>query len=219
MLLQCKISPLCEFYLPKDRITYINLMSQKGNIADWKIIVKEVLLEVYGKTLANYSASGVRSCRPAINPLLFKGLFGKFLVYLVGLYLFYFNFSYADWANQASNGALSRHEFIKYINKSAYNKRKHKKQKLPESSISSKQRRWNSSKLFESFIVNHFSMFSYKLLVLGKIRSVGHRNKTFYNQYCVFQKLKRSWRHTILKHTLKTIKNQKIIPSQTLILI
>ena len=71
-------------------------MTQKENVADWKNIVEKVLLEVYGKTLANYSASGIRGRRPPINHLLFKGLFGKLLVYIVGLYLFYFNFSHAD---------------------------------------------------------------------------------------------------------------------------
>lgn len=43
----------------------------------WKILVREVLLEIYGHTIANYSAKGQRGGRTPINPLLLKGLFRK----------------------------------------------------------------------------------------------------------------------------------------------
>ena len=46
----------------------------------WKIVVREVLLEVYGHTIANYTAKGKRAVRPAINPTLFKGLFRKLFI-------------------------------------------------------------------------------------------------------------------------------------------
>ena len=49
----------------------------------WKIVVREVLLEVYGHTIANYVAKGKRGKKgekPSINPLLLKGLFRKLLL-------------------------------------------------------------------------------------------------------------------------------------------
>lgn len=41
---------------------------------DWKIFVREALLEVYGETIHNYSATGKRGARPAINAVFFKAL-------------------------------------------------------------------------------------------------------------------------------------------------
>ena len=46
----------------------------------WKIVVREVLLEVYGHTIANYTAKEKRGVRSAINPTLFKGLFRKLFI-------------------------------------------------------------------------------------------------------------------------------------------
>ena len=46
----------------------------------WRVIVREVLLEIYGNTIANYSATGNRGDRPGIHPMLFKGLFGKLFI-------------------------------------------------------------------------------------------------------------------------------------------
>ena len=47
----------------------------------WKIIVREVLLEVYGHTITKYVAKGKRGKKPSINPLLLKGLFRKLLMF------------------------------------------------------------------------------------------------------------------------------------------
>lgn len=44
---------------------------------DWKILVREILLEVYGKNIANYSATGTRGDRPGIDYQLFKGMRGN----------------------------------------------------------------------------------------------------------------------------------------------
>lgn len=50
---------MAEFYLLEEKISYINLQSRKeGNVSDWKIIVKEVLLEIYGATIGNCSEKG-----------------------------------------------------------------------------------------------------------------------------------------------------------------
>ena len=49
----------------------------------WKIIVREVLLEVYGHTISKYVAKGKRGKKgekPPINPLLLKGLFRTLLM-------------------------------------------------------------------------------------------------------------------------------------------
>ena len=70
--------------MPENIIAYINTTIQTDVNFDedekWKIVVREVLLEVYGHTIANYTAKGKRGVRPAINPTLFKGLFRKLLI-------------------------------------------------------------------------------------------------------------------------------------------
>ncbi|XP_066582195.1 putative uncharacterized protein DDB_G0282499 [Prorops nasuta] len=53
-----EIFPQCGFYLPKNKIAYINIVSEKNNKYNWKTIVREVLLEVYGISLSNYTALG-----------------------------------------------------------------------------------------------------------------------------------------------------------------
>ena len=68
--------------MPENIIAYINTTTQTDLNFDedekWKIVVREVLLEVYGHTIANYyTAKGKHGVRPAINPTLFKGLFRK----------------------------------------------------------------------------------------------------------------------------------------------
>jgi len=54
----------------------------KANLnKDWKVTildVRETILDVYSSSIANYSATGKRANRPAINPMLFKGLYGKY---------------------------------------------------------------------------------------------------------------------------------------------
>jgi len=45
---------------------------------DWKVMVRETILDVYSSSIANYSATGKRTNRLAINPMLFKGLYSKY---------------------------------------------------------------------------------------------------------------------------------------------
>lgn len=56
-------------------------IERKGEISrekyDWKILVKETLLEIYGNELANYSAKGTRGDSPGINVELYRALYGK----------------------------------------------------------------------------------------------------------------------------------------------
>ncbi|KAK0158080.1 hypothetical protein PV327_011148, partial [Microctonus hyperodae] len=72
---------------------------------DWRQLVREVLLDVYGSSLSNYSATGKKSSRPGINHQLFKGLY--------------------DWINSVSPVPISKTMFINAINKAASNKRKY----------------------------------------------------------------------------------------------
>jgi len=52
---------------------------------DWKIMVREVILNIYDSNIANYSATGKRTNRPAIDHMLFKGLV-NILVHLAFAY-------------------------------------------------------------------------------------------------------------------------------------
>lgn len=71
-----EISPNSGFYLPKQKITYIEFNSMnENNIYDWRRLVRGALLEVYGESITMYSAIGKKS-RPAINAVLFKALHG-----------------------------------------------------------------------------------------------------------------------------------------------
>ncbi|KAH0535048.1 hypothetical protein KQX54_012502 [Cotesia glomerata] len=67
--LKIKISPHYEIYLPRSTYLYIERKSEiaRGKY-DWRILVKETLLEVYGDNIKNYSAEGVRGGSPGINP-------------------------------------------------------------------------------------------------------------------------------------------------------
>lgn len=73
-----KISPNYEIYLSKGTYAYIERKSEiiKGNY-DWKTLVKETLLEIYGDELRNYSAKGTRGDFPGINIELYRALYGK----------------------------------------------------------------------------------------------------------------------------------------------
>ncbi|XP_033231778.1 uncharacterized protein LOC117182782 [Belonocnema kinseyi] len=125
-----EISPNCGFYLPEDTIAYINVTAenaaQNSDTEKWRIITREVLLEVYGNTLANYSATGKRGGRQSINPMLFKGLF--------------------EWANRAAAGMLPKKKFITHINKTAANKRKYQKTSTNGASSPSRENGQKKSK-------------------------------------------------------------------------
>ncbi|CAG5093241.1 Protein of unknown function [Cotesia congregata] len=71
-----KISPLYEIYLPKSTYTYVERSSEteRGKY-DWRILVKEALLEIYGDSLKNYSAKGRRGGSPGINTELYRALY------------------------------------------------------------------------------------------------------------------------------------------------
>ncbi|XP_067210839.1 putative uncharacterized protein DDB_G0291812 isoform X2 [Linepithema humile] len=109
-----EIAPNCGFYLSKTRASMIELEALTRN--DWKILVRETLLDVYGASIVNYSATGKRGSRPGIDYKLFKGLH--------------------EWVNQKSSKPVSTKMLIDYINKMASNKRKY--QKSTESHLKNK---------------------------------------------------------------------------------
>lgn len=92
-----EISPNSGFYLSREKIAYIELRAaMNNNKCDWKKLVRETLLEVYGESITNYSATGKRGSRPAISAILFKALFStSFLLYLfLYIYFYYIYFYY-----------------------------------------------------------------------------------------------------------------------------
>ncbi|XP_074110416.1 uncharacterized protein LOC141534758 [Cotesia typhae] len=104
-----KISPNYEIYLSKGTYAYIERKSEiiKGNY-DWKTLVKETLLEVYGDELRNYSAKGTRGDFPGINIELYRALY--------------------DWACSINNSVvIPDNDFAEHINILTANKRKGKK--------------------------------------------------------------------------------------------
>ncbi|XP_071653355.1 uncharacterized protein [Temnothorax longispinosus] len=104
-----EISPNSSFYLSREKIAYIELKSTRENQCDWKMLVRETLLEVYGESITNYSATGKRGARPAINAILFKALF--------------------NWATEKAERPITRKAYIQCINKCASNKRKYRSKK------------------------------------------------------------------------------------------
>ncbi|XP_026467489.1 uncharacterized protein LOC113371056 [Ctenocephalides felis] len=77
-----EISPGCGFFLPKNKIIYIEQMSKaNGTENGWVNVVREVLLLVYGEQLKNFSATGMRSKRPPIDQNLFGGLVPSIEIY------------------------------------------------------------------------------------------------------------------------------------------
>ena len=119
----------------------------------WKVIFREVLLEIYGNTIANYSATGKLGERPGIYPMLFKGLFGKLTIsnlknylHFALSYLFFLHFRNIEWANEQPGGVLDKKKFITHINKTAANKRKYRNRKSSLKECSFKEKRQNSSK-------------------------------------------------------------------------
>ncbi|EZA61818.1 hypothetical protein X777_09610, partial [Ooceraea biroi] len=85
------------FYLSREKITYIELKSITENQeCDWKKLVRETLVEVYGESITNYSAIGKRGARPAISAILFKALF--------------------NWATEKARKPITRKAYIQCIN-------------------------------------------------------------------------------------------------------
>ncbi|XP_051168796.1 uncharacterized protein LOC127286417 [Leptopilina boulardi] len=112
-----EISPECGFYMHKNKIAYIERQAEiiSGEFS-WKILVREVLLEVYGANLKNFCALGKRgSLRPPINHQLFVGLY--------------------EWASrkaQEYKEFISRKEYVDLINKTAANKRSRSEKKIQQ---------------------------------------------------------------------------------------
>lgn len=123
--------------MEKEKLNYIKLAAENGAKNDthkWKIITKETLLEIYGGTLGNYSATGKRGKRPPIHHGLFKGLF--------------------NLAKEITKGEVEKGKFVNFINKIAYNKRKYRNRKA--SSQTSKTNK-KLSKIFMIFRILYFS--------------------------------------------------------------
>ena len=57
------------------------------NAKDWRPLVRETLLDLYGANIHKYSSTGKRTNRPAIDLKLFDGLLGTFFLTLF-LFLF-----------------------------------------------------------------------------------------------------------------------------------
>ncbi|XP_043463804.1 probable serine/threonine-protein kinase clkA [Leptopilina heterotoma] len=101
-----EVSPSCGFYLRKEVFNYIKLSALESNKYNSKIIVKKTLIEVYGDSLKNYSATGVRSSRPGIDWRIFKSLY--------------------ELINKIGDVPVSMKALKALINKNISNKRKHK---------------------------------------------------------------------------------------------
>ncbi|KAK0165683.1 hypothetical protein PV328_004183 [Microctonus aethiopoides] len=105
------ISSHSRFYMDKNKIAYLNEISTINGTVDWKVLTREVLVDVYGSALGNYCATGKRGKKPPINRELLKGLH--------------------EWINRTQkNNAIPKTEFIRYICKTISNKRKYGKQKI-----------------------------------------------------------------------------------------
>lgn len=77
LIQQVEIFPNCGFFISATLKTLIDAKYAENN--DWKIIVRETLLDVYGNGMVHFSATGKGSnSRPAINKKLFDGLLGKY---------------------------------------------------------------------------------------------------------------------------------------------
>ncbi|XP_044587229.1 uncharacterized protein LOC123266846 [Cotesia glomerata] len=105
-----QISPNYEIYLPKSIYMYIERRSEIAkNKYDWRILIKEALLEVYGNQLKNYSAKGTRGGSPGINVELYRALY--------------------DWASSVTSEVILDGDFTDVINTLTANKKKGKKSK------------------------------------------------------------------------------------------
>ncbi|CAG5075410.1 Protein of unknown function [Cotesia congregata] len=94
---------------PKSTIAYIEKRTEKSgnsNLSDWKNLVKEALIQIYGSNVGNFCAKGNVASRTPINSQLFDALY--------------------TWANSRSEELITEKEFIQHINKIASNKRKNK---------------------------------------------------------------------------------------------
>ncbi|XP_044584408.1 uncharacterized protein LOC123264941 [Cotesia glomerata] len=98
-----ELSPNSGIYLSRSRASIIEITATKN---DWRSMVKETLLEIYGSSIANYSAKGLRGEHPAIDFDVFKGLF--------------------EWVNRKFDNKVTNKVYTKYINKVAENKRNYK---------------------------------------------------------------------------------------------
>jgi len=64
----------------ENRVKYVEMMAEVDNAIDWKLLVKEVLVEIYGQNLQYYCALGTaRSNKPGICNRLRKGLYSKII--------------------------------------------------------------------------------------------------------------------------------------------
>ncbi|KAK0176905.1 hypothetical protein PV328_001003 [Microctonus aethiopoides] len=102
-----EVSPCCGFFLPKNKFSYINIKAEMDD--NWTIIVRETLLEVYGNSISQFSATGKRRFRTKIDPRIFKRLFG--------------------WVLSFSKDKATKIQYITVINKFASNKGKYIKSK------------------------------------------------------------------------------------------
>ncbi|KAH0546670.1 hypothetical protein KQX54_013399 [Cotesia glomerata] len=110
---KAKISESYHIYFPKDAISYIQRKSTiANNISDWKVLVKDALLEIYKSDLINYSAKGTRSNKSVgIDQQVYKAILA--------------------WARSRTKETITDTEFVNYVNKIISNKRLYIKNDLP----------------------------------------------------------------------------------------
>ncbi|KAH0535158.1 hypothetical protein KQX54_014335 [Cotesia glomerata] len=109
---KARISETHNIFFPKSTIAFIEKRtesSKSSNLSDWKNLVKEALIEVYGNNLQNYCAKGTRVSRLPIHPQLYQAILA--------------------WANSRSEQQINEADYVGHINKIASNKRKTNKSK------------------------------------------------------------------------------------------
>ncbi|XP_057326870.1 uncharacterized protein LOC130668548 [Microplitis mediator] len=109
---KARISETHNIFFPKSTIAFIEKRtesSKSSNLSDWRNLVKEALIEVYGKNIHNYCAKGTRVSRLPIHPQLYQAILA--------------------WANSRSEQQIDEADYVGHINKIASNKRKTNKSK------------------------------------------------------------------------------------------
>lgn len=117
-IIQMELYPGCGFYLPSTIYNLI-LLTHGPKIKNWHAFVKDVLIEVYGDKLINYTAKGTRG-GPSINRNLLKGLLSK--SYHKKLKCKFFGthvsikFSVKINDSRSRKNVIAEQQFVKYIN-------------------------------------------------------------------------------------------------------
>ncbi|KAH0557599.1 hypothetical protein KQX54_008895 [Cotesia glomerata] len=154
-----QISEEHNIFFPKSAITYTEKRTEKSgnsNLSDWKNLVKEALIQIYGSNVGNFCAKGNVTSRTPINSQLFNALY--------------------TWANSRSEELITEKEFIQHINKIASNKRKNKNFTLASKTTIT------TGTSVQKCSLNPSSPGSKQLLYPPKIGSMNRDSGAAYNQ-------------------------------------